>query len=60
MLTYNKWRVCCGVWKFFRLQANCITCDNRTNDYQCLLLGEEVGPLDGCDSWLLRSLHVQR
>lgn len=59
MLVYNKWRVCCGIWKFFTEKRNCLTCELRTNDFKCVLTDEEVAPLHGCNSYGLRSLSVQ-
>lgn len=59
MVTYDKFRVCCGIWKFFATKRNCLTCDLRTADYQCLILNQPVDQLDGCESWALRGLNVQ-
>ena len=58
MLTYNKWRACCGLWKEFARTKNCLTCDARTVDGRCLFKDIEIGPLDGCDDWALRSFDV--
>lgn len=58
MILYNKWRVCCGIWRFFAQQSNCITCDARTADYFCLLRDEQVVPEGGCSEWMLRSVQV--
>jgi hypothetical protein len=59
MVAYDKFRVCCGVWKFFAAKRNCLTCELRTVDYQCLILNVPVTQMDGCDSWALRSLSIQ-
>lgn len=59
MVIYDKFRVCCGIWKFFALQANCLTCEMRTADYQCLILNVPVDELDGCEAWAIRSLSYQ-
>jgi len=59
MVIYDKFRVCCGIWKFFAMKRNCLTCDLRSADYQCLILNKPVLQLDGCDSWALRSLSIQ-
>lgn len=59
MVLYDKFRVCCGIWKFFVEQRNCVTCELRSADYQCLILNKPVDQLDGCDSWALRSLSYQ-
>lgn len=58
MILYNKWRACCGLWKDFERKSNCITCDNRSAGYMCLLNDVDVGPEDGCDQWTLRSFQV--
>lgn len=58
MIFYNKWRVCCGIWKFFEEQQNCITCDARTVGYDCLVEGRPVTAGDGCPQWRLRSVKV--
>lgn len=58
MIQYNKWRVCCSIWKHFERASNCSTCDNRSTDYHCLLNDTEVSREDGCDQWVLRSLKV--
>ncbi len=60
MIHYNKWRVCCTLWRDLRNASNCVACDNRSSDYQCLLTGEQVSPSDGCDGWVLRDLKVHR
>ena len=60
MVIYNKFRVCCGIWKFFAIKKNCLTCDNRSADYTCLLDDKEVDQLHGCERWTLRGLSVQR
>lgn len=59
MVIYDKFRVCCGIWKFFVEKGNCLTCELRSADYQCLILNKPVTELDGCDSYALRSLSVQ-
>lgn len=56
MLFYDKFRVCCGIWKYFVEQRNCITCESRSADYVCLITNEKVDPSYGCESWGLRSL----
>lgn len=59
MVVYDKFRVCCGIWKFFSEKRNCLTCELRSADYQCLILNKPVSELDGCESWGLRSLSYQ-
>lgn len=56
MIIYNRWRVCCNIWRFFVEKGNCLTCELRTNDYVCMLTDEKVDPLYGCESYGLRSL----
>jgi len=58
MVIYDKFRVCCEIWKLFAAQAQCLTCENRSADYTCLLYDKEIDPLDGCEEWRLRSLSV--
>ena len=59
MVEYDKFRVCCGIWKFFIAKRNCLTCDLRSADYTCLITNEPVDKLHGCESWALRGLDVQ-
>ncbi len=58
MVIYDKFRVCCNIWKYFALQRNCLTCEMRSADYTCLLHDREVERLDGCEDWALRTLSV--
>lgn len=59
MVVYDKFRVCCGIWRYFTDQRHCLTCELRSADYQCLILNKPVKELDGCESWCLRSVSVQ-
>jgi HNH endonuclease len=58
MVVYDKFRVCCEIWKFFKFRENCLTCENRSADYTCLLFDKPVDQLDGCHDWSLRTLSV--
>ncbi len=58
MVAYDKFRVCCNIWKLFAIKQNCLTCEMRSADYTCLFLNKPVEQLGGCQDWALRTLSV--